>query len=78
MNGGGHSTGRVTELLAKKISVGESRGGGGGGDNLAFLAAETREKHKNETPRWCSEFKRRQPKKILILTLDPGRGQQTR
>ena len=51
---------------------------GGEGDNFAFLAAETREKHKNETPRWCSQFKRRQPKKILILTLDPGRGQQTR
>ena len=28
--GGGHSTGRVTELLAKKISVGESRRGGRG------------------------------------------------
>ena len=41
-----------------------SRGEGGEGDNLAFLAAETREKHKNETPRLCSEFQRRQPKKI--------------
>ena len=60
--GGGHSTGRVTELRAKKISEGELRGGEG--DNFAFLAAETREEHKNETLRLCSEFQRRQPKKI--------------
>ena len=70
--GGGHSTGRVTELLAKKISVGESRGGEV--DNLAFLAAETREEHKNETPRLCPEFQRKQPKKRA----NDGRGQQTR
>ena len=52
----------------------ESRGGVGEGDNLAFLAAETREEHKNETLRLCSEFQRRQAKKRA----NPGRGQQRR
>ena len=54
-------------VLPPKHGVGE-------GDNLAFLAAKTREKHKNETLRLCSEFQRRQPKKRA----NPGRGQQTR
>ena len=47
--GGGHSTGRVTELLAKKISVGESRRGGRGWQSCLFGCWDKREAQERDS-----------------------------